>query len=440
MDPRIAAYAERTAPRYTSYPPATHFSDAVNGQRYAEWLRATPSEARLSLYIHVPYCRDLCWYCGCHTVGTKRDEPVADYVAALLREIDLVGHALSARSAAAIHWGGGTPNILSPADFAHIVRQLAFWFDLDRLQEHAIEIDPRRLTAEQAAQYASSGVTRASLGVQDLNGHVQRAMGRIQPLEQVADCVSLLRTAGVSQISMDLMYGLPGQSVDDVVRSSRLALAMSPDRVALFGYAHVPWFKPRQQLIDAARLPDARRRLEQAEAAREVWMSAGYDAVGFDHFAKSDDALAVAAREGRATRSFQGYSLSEGDALIGFGASAISTLPQGYAQNAASVRTWRSAITASRFATARGHAFTDDDRRRGALIDALLCAFAVDLDAYGGVEAFGSELAALAPLIADGLAQLDGALLTVPVQARPVARLVAAAFDAYPQARHSLAI
>jgi oxygen-independent coproporphyrinogen-3 oxidase len=442
MNPRLASYAERAVPRYTSYPPATHFAAAVDARTYGSWLGELPQESRLSLYLHVPYCRELCWYCGCHTVGTRRNEPVADYVAMLMREVDLVAHAAGSRKVTAIHWGGGTPNILTPADFAHVTKQLAFWFDLDELEEHAIEIDPRHLGADQAEQFAASGVTRASLGVQDLNPHVQRAMGRVQPLEQVAQAVALLRAAGIARISMDIMYGLPGQTLDDVVRTARLARELEPDRVAMFGYAHVPWFKPRQRLIDAALLPDARARLEQADAARREWVAAGYEAVGFDHFAKPGDALALAARAGAATRTFQGYSVSEGDAIIGLGASAISTLPQGYAQNTPDIRSWRSAIAGERFATARGHAFTPEDRKRAALINDLLCAFAADLSTYGGAAAFAEELEALAPLIGDGLAVLQGDILSIPEEARPLARIVAAAFDTYArnQSRHSPAI
>lgn len=443
MNPRLSPYAERTAPRYTSYPPATHFAPTVDDAVYGSWLGELPEDARLSLYLHVPYCRELCWYCGCHTVGTKRDEPIAEYAAFLLREIDLAAHALSAHKVAAIHWGGGTPNALPATAFARIVAQLGFWFDLDEMEEHAIEIDPRCLTAEQATQFAASGVTRASLGVQDLNPHVQRAMGRVQPLEQVASAVSMLRSAGVRQISMDLMYGLPGQTTEDVIRSAQLAAELGPDRVAMFGYAHVPWFKPRQRLIDAAQLPDARMRLGQAEAARRAWIAAGYEPVGFDHFARPNDALAEAARSGTARRSFQGYSLAEGDAIIGLGASAISTLPQGYAQNNPDIRSWRSAISRERFATVRGHALSEDDRRRAAIIDALLCSFTVDLGKYGGASAFAEELVALAPLAQDGLAMVDGDVLTIPEEARPLARLVAAAFDAYSRGgagRHSPAV
>jgi oxygen-independent coproporphyrinogen-3 oxidase len=375
-------------------------------------------------------------------VGTRRNEPVADYVATLSREIDLVAHATSSRKVTAIHWGGGTPNILTPGDFAHVTKQVAFWFDVDELEEHAIEIDPRHLSADQAEQFAASGVTRASLGVQDLNPHVQRAMGRVQPLDQVAQAVSLLRAAGINQISMDLMYGLPGQTLEDVVRTARLAREFDPDRVAMFGYAHVPWFKPRQRLIDATLLPDARARLEQAEAARREWLAAGYEPVGFDHFAKPGDALALAARTGGATRTFQGYSVAEGDAIIGLGASAISTLPRGYAQNTPDIRSWRSAIAGGRFATARGHAFTAEDHRRAALINDLLCTFVADLSAHGGAPAFAPELEALAPLIGDGLAELEGDILSIPEEARPLARVVAATFDTYArsQSRHSPAI
>ena len=447
MDARLLAYADRTAPRYTSYPTAPHFSAAVNGVVYAAWLGALAPEARLSLYLHIPFCREICRYCGCHTFATRKDEPIAAYTDALEVEIARVAATTPARRIASIAWGGGTPNILEPALFERIVRVLHDRFDLTTVTEHAIEIDPRLLTDAHAAAFARAGVTRASLGVQDLNAHVQDAIGRVQPAAQVSGAIGMLRGAGIGAINVDLMYGLPLQSVADARRSAVLAAEMGPERLAVFGYAHVPWFKSRQRLIEEELLPDTATRFAQAEAIQETLMACGYHAIGFDHYARPDDPLARAAQTGALTRSFQGYSLDDGDALIGIGASAISTLPQGYAQNAAEPGAWARALEGGGFATARGVALSDEDRVRRTIINRLLCDFAVDLAPFGSFGAFPAARAALAPLIQDGLVSIAGERLTIPPDARPFARLVAEAFDAYRAvhgaqgaARHSRAV
>ncbi len=440
MNPRLLVYAGRQAPRYTSYPSAPHFTSAVNASTFGRWLGDLASNTKLSLYLHVPYCRQICWYCGCNTYAARRDEPLADFVETLLHEIDLVASATPARNIAAIHWGGGTPNMLSPERFERILKYLGCNFDLDALEEHAVEIDPRHLTHELARTYAGAGVTRASLGVQDLNEHVQRAIGRVQPLEIVRDAVDLLRSLGIAQISMDLMYGLPHQSVRDICTTAQQAASLSPQRIALFGYAHVPWFKARQRLINADALGGAALRFDQAESAREVLVAAGYVPVGLDHFARPDDSLTIAAQHGALKRNFQGYVADASDAIIGFGPSAISTLPQGYAQNISEIRGWRKAIAANRFACARGHALSDEDRRRGELIERIMCGFTVDLDRHGGWNAFTRERETLDVLADDGLVTIDGTRLAIPDHARPFCRIVAQAFDAYAGARHSTAV
>lgn len=443
MNPRLLPYAERQAPRYTSYPSAPHFSTSVNSQTLTGWLGELSPDARLSLYIHVPYCRQLCWYCGCNTYAARRDEPIRDFVDTLLEELDLIGAASSARNLVEIHWGGGTPNILSPLEFERIVDRIATHFRISSDSHHAIELDPRYVDAEKAAAYARAGVNRVSLGVQDLNERVQQAIGRIQPLEVVRAAVDHLRQAGIEQINMDLMYGLPHQDVELLNRSIDLATAMRPDRVALFGYAHVPWFKKRQRLIPEAALPGPQERFEQAEAARERLQARGYAAIGLDHFALPSDSLALAQGAGQLRRSFQGYVLETADALIGVGPSAISTLPQGYAQNAPEPGVWGGAIAEGRLATVRGHSLSEDDRTRGRLIEQIMCDFEADLSPLGGAGECADELAQLAPMLADGMLDLQDDRLILSVEARPFCRLVAMAFDAYALrsvARHSLAV
>jgi oxygen-independent coproporphyrinogen-3 oxidase len=437
------ALAEQSVPRYTSYPTAPHFSAVVGAPDYALWLAELPADCTLSLYLHVPFCAELCRYCGCHTKAVRRREPVDAYAERLGAEIALVGAFAGARRAVHVHWGGGTPSLLGEDGLAALVDRLAASFDLAGC-EHAIELDPRYVTRSLARALAAIGVTRASLGAQDFAGHVQQAIGRIQPFAMVERAMSELREAGIDDINLDLMYGLPGQSLADVRASATLAASLEPRRLAYFGYAHVPWMKPHQRLIDAGTLPGAAERLAQAAAARAVLLDRGYDAVGLDHFALPQDALAVAARAGRLRRNFQGYTADPADALLGFGASAIGSLPQGFVQNAPDAGGYARAIDASRLATVRGLALTADDRRRGRIIERLMCDFAADLDTLAGPDRdFAAELAALAPLAADGLLRIEGRRIAVTEQGRPFVRLVAATFDAYlaqARARHSVAV
>jgi oxygen-independent coproporphyrinogen-3 oxidase len=442
MDPHLLALAERQAPRFTSYPSAPHFGPEVDARLYHTWLGELPADAELSIYLHVPYCRQLCWYCGCNTWAWRRDD-ATDFVTTLLAEIGLVAHAAGGHKVGEIHWGGGTPNILSPDEFKRIVHELDFWFDLDQGLSHGIEIDPRYLTTELAETYASVGVTRASLGVQDLNLHVQQGIGRVQPFAVVRQAVADLRHAGIDQLSFDLMYGLPEQSADDLLRSLRQAASLAPNRIALFGYAHVPWFKRRQRLINEHALPDTQARFDQAKAAHTELTQLGYVAVGLDHFAKPDDILARAARAGSLRRNFQGYVAKMPDAILGLGPSAISTLPQGYAQNINGVGAWRGAVESGHLPIARGHEQSADDRRRAALIEAIMCDFQADLADFGGRAAFAKEIAALTPLVSDGVVVIDGGRLFLPEPMHPFCRLVAQAFDAYGGdggAKHSRAI
>lgn len=443
MHPRLLKYAEQNAPRYTSYPTAPHFEAAVDGAVFGRWLGELAPDASLSLYLHAPYCREMCWYCGCHAFAAKRDEPVASYVEAILAEIDLVAEATPARRVSEIHWGGGTPNLLSAERWTAISARLRERFDLSGCERHAVEIDPRLLTAEQAAAFAEAGVNRVSLGVQDLDARVQAGIGRIQPFEVVEAATRRLREVGIDALSFDLIYGLPYQTSDSVRRTAERAASLRPARLSVFGYAHVPWFKARQKLMDEAALPDTAARFALAETIRETLGGLGYVAIGYDHYARTDDPIAVAAAEGRLERNFQGFVESRCDALIGVGPSAISTLPQGYAQNEPEVGAWRSAVITGQFATKRGWALNEEDRRRGALIMRLLCEFTVDLDDFGGSEGLDAALRDLAPLARDGLVRIEGARLSIPEDARPFARLVAQAFDAYRDegaARHSRAV
>ncbi len=440
--------AERAVPRYTSYPTAPHFSASVGAVEAARWLAELPEATSLSLYLHVPYCAAICTYCGCNTKAVRREAPLDDYVATLEREIDLLAEATRARRVTHIHWGGGTPSLLGPARLVRLGARVAERFDVSAIIEHAIELDPRTVDEALVQGLAAMGVTRASLGVQDFNEHVQREIGRMQPFEVVERTVNLLRGVGISGINLDLMYGLPRQSEDDVRRTANLAASLKPSRLAIFGYAHVPWFKAHQRLINAAALPGASERMAQADAARRALEARGYQSIGLDHFALPGDNLAIAARAGTLRRNFQGYTTDAADALLPLGASSIGNLPQGMMQNAPDVAGWRRAIEAGRLATVKGFVLSDDDRLRAAAIERLMCDFELDYgalarDMAGDVAALDDVEEELDSLRQGGVIAREGRRIVVTEAGKPFVRLAAAAFDVYlraGKARHSVAV
>ena len=435
-------------PRYTSYPTAPHFSAAVGASTYASWLDDLQKSDTLSLYVHVPFCRNICLYCGCHTKAVRRSGPIEAYAERLAGEIALIASHTGCRRVVHLHWGGGTPSILGPEGLRNLVAQLDVHFDLAALREHAFELDPRYVTKELAAALADIGVTRASLGVQDLSAHVQKAMGRIQPVSGVQQAVDTLREVHISEINIDLMYGLPNQSIDDIRRTALLAHELKPQRLAVFGYAHVPWLKPHQRLLDESSLPMPAARFDQATATHEILISLGYEPIGLDHYAVPADSLAVAARAKTLRRNFQGYTTDDASALIGIGTSAIGHFPQGYVQNASDTATYSRAIMANHLGTGRGLALSTADRVRGRIIEELMCHLVCDIDGllneYNcAQESFEQEIEALLPFGAEGLVQINGNRISVAESGRPYLRLVAAAFDAYlpnSHARHSVAV
>ena len=436
-------------PRYTSYPTAPHFGAAVDAGVYRSWLAGIAVETPLSLYLHVPFCSHLCWFCGCQTSVVNRYEPVASYLKLLQTEIDLVSRALgSGRPVSHVHWGGGSPDILQGEDFAAIMVRLKAHFDFIDKAEVAVEIDPRIFAPEQAEAMAAAGVNRASLGVQDFDAAVQLAINRIQPFEMTAATVAALRQAGIDDLSFDLLYGLPGQTATGLIATVDQALELEPDRISLFGYAHVPWMRKHQALMDETALPDAAARLELYQAASARLLERGFIAIGIDHFARPSDDLGRAGESGQLHRNFQGYTTDQADVLIGLGASAIGALPQGYVQNATLVPDYRQAIEAGQLATVRGLELSDDDRLRRDVIERLMCDLSVDLGAvsasHGSDPAvFAEALAALEPMQQDGLVSISGDRVTVVPAGRTVVRLACAAFDRYlaeGKARHSSAI
>lgn len=427
--------ASLRVPRYTSYPTAPHFGPAVGPAEHARWLAALPQTAAVSLYLHVPFCRLLCWYCGCHT-RLGRDQARLDrYRAALVAELELVTRALGGpRPLRHLHWGGGTPSVLGPEGLAAVMAAVRERFAVAPDAELAIELDPRTVDAPLLDGLAAMGVNRASLGVQSFDPAVQRAVNRVQDFASTAATVEGLRARGIARVNLDLIYGLPRQTVGNCAETAGQVASLRPDRVAVFGYAHVPGFKPQQRRLERFGLPEAAERVAQAEAIAGVLVREGYVAVGLDHFALPDDPLARAAEAGTLRRNFQGYTTDTADALIGLGASAISCLPQGYAQNLVDLKAWHGAVAAGRLPTARGVALTPDDRLARDLIEAILCRGEVDLEEVAAAHA--APLAACEPdpaRFADlerfGVARRDGTRVRVEPGCRPLLRVAAAAFD-----------
>jgi oxygen-independent coproporphyrinogen-3 oxidase len=434
-------------PRYTSYPTAPNFSSAVNADIHCGWLKALPGTAGISVYLHVPYCVELCHYCGCHTHATRRMEPVDRYVGDLITEIALVAKLSSAKKVRRIHWGGGTPTIVGPEGLRRIYRALTQHFDLSDLREHAIELDPRRINPEIAATLAEIGINRANFGVQEFSAEVQRCVGRVQPFEVVESAVNAMRVVGIDNLGIDLMYGLPKQTVADIQFSATLASRLRPQRVAIFGYAHVPWFKKQQRLIDLRTLPDSDERYCQALAAQSAWLDLGYTQVGIDHYVLPQDKLAVASRNGTLHRNFQGYTDDDCPALIALGASAISRFPGGYVQNHSATASYSAEVRHGKLATNRGATFSAEDALRAEIIERLMCDFWVDIDRLAAMHReptiFSRELAKLDLFAARGLVRRRGRRIHVTDNGKPFTRLIASIFDSYLEAnktRHSAAI
>ena len=428
-------YGEERLPRYTSYPASPHFTAAVGAATYAEWLRGLPSEATTSLYLHVPFCRSMCWYCGCHTTITRHDAPIADYLATLQAEVGLVArHVERPLRIRHVHFGGGTPTIVAPSAFRDLVALLRDSFLVDPDAEIAVEIDPRTLTSGMTLALGDAGVTRASLGVQSFDPLVQEAIRRHQGFDVTAAAVLGLRAAGVRGINLDLIYGLPHQTVDSCIETVRQCLELRPDRLAVFGYAHVPTFKKHQRHIDEVTLPDGAARQAQAEAIAEALAGAGYQRIGLDHYALPEDPMARAG--GALRRNFQGYTTDPSDVLIGLGASAIGRLPQGYVQNEPALRSYAERVARGGLATLKGYVLTPDDRLRAALIERVMCDFAVDVGEVCRAhnrdpDMFLASLPRLSTLAIDGLVHREGTILSIPEGARTFVRNVAAAFDAH---------
>lgn len=401
---QIRALAQ-PVPRYTSYPTAPHFHPGVEAKTYAGWLSALPARASLSLYFHVPFCDTLCWFCGCHTKITRQYEPVREYLGALMAETATIGMLTPGRAEVThIHWGGGSPTMLRPDDIRRLADATAESFNLAETCDFAVEIDPRGLDAAHMDALAAAGLTRVSIGVQDFDPQVQRAINRIQSFEETRAAVDGFRTRGVTSLNIDAIYGLPHQTRRRLEATLHDVVRLRPDRIALFGYAHVPWMKKHQSMIPEEALADVVERYHQAELAADFLVAEGYERIGIDHFALPGDALAVAAKVSLARgpggkplhtfpgpalrRNFQGYTVDPADALIGLGASSIGSLPQGYAQNAVATPEYMRRALAGQVTAERGVSLSDEDRLRRGVIERLMCGMEFSREALLADSAF----------------------------------------------------
>ena len=412
-------------PRYTSYPTAVEFGDDVGADEYAAALDRIESATPVSLYVHIPFCDQICWYCGCNTGAANRTQRLSDYLTALRSEIAMVAKRVGGRARVQrIAFGGGSPNAIAPVDFVRLLDRILTVFDVSD-PDISIEIDPRGFSADWARVLAASSVKRVSLGVQTFAPQIQQAIGRVQPLADIENAMACLRLRGIDAINFDLMYGLPGQSLGDLDATLEETIRLAPSRIALFGYAHLPTMIPRQRRIDASNLPDHKLRFEQAELGFNRLTAAGYLPIGFDHFALPTDPLAIAASEGRVNRNFQGFTDDDTSILLGFGASAISKFPELIVQNEKRAGHYRDLIAEGRLTATRGVSVDADERDRGTIIRDLLCS------GRARIHAPLSEAThiAMAAFEDRGLIGWEADILIIRDCGRPYSRHVAAQFD-----------
>ncbi|WP_422370915.1 oxygen-independent coproporphyrinogen III oxidase [Hoeflea sp.] len=437
------------APRYTSYPTAPHFHAGVDGDVYARWLGQLKPGQSLSLYVHIPWCDRLCWFCGCNTKQTRKYDPLRTYLTALENEMETISGLVDPGCrVTALHLGGGSPTMLKPEDMIWLDTALRSRFQFADEAEISVEMDPNDLDEDRYDALAEIGLTRASIGVQDFDERVQQAINREQTFAQTREVVEQVRKRGVRSVNCDVLYGLPYQTRASVEETIGKVISLDPDRIALFGYAHVPWMKTHQKMIDETALPDVTERFAQMNRASSLLTAAGYTAIGFDHFALPADSLAIAAASGKMRRNFQGYTSDNADALIGLGASSIGQLPQGYIQNQPSTGEYQRQVNLGRLPVIRGFELSEEDRLRARVIELLMCDFAFSFAAirqeFGpAAEDVLDEAEYLASCDTDGMIELAGGLFQVTAKGRPFVRSIASAFDSYFEngtARHSLAV
>jgi len=443
----IARY-DKPGPRYTSYPPATVFDERITEFDYREWARISNEELiprPLSLYVHIPFCSSICFYCGCNKVVTKRPEKAGPYLLDLYREIEIQGRLFDRdRAVRQLHWGGGTPGFLDRGQTEQLMRELDRHFRLDHTDagEHSIEIDPRVMQKGDVRHLRGLGFNRISIGVQDFDARVQQAVNRIQSEAQTAAVIDEARGCGIRSINIDLIYGLPHQTVASFGATLETVIKLSPDRIAIYNYAHLPQRFPPQRRIQAADLPTAAQKLDILRTSIDTLCGAGYEYIGLDHFARPKDDLAVAQRKGTLIRNFQGYSALAGCDSIGFGVSEISQVADHYSQNATDLAHYHDCLARQRLPVVRGYRSNHEDLLRRAIIQDLVCRFRVDRKRVAndwGIDFarhFNAELGRLEALRQDGLVEINDAEIRVLAPGRLLVRNICMVFDSYQQSPH----
>ncbi len=432
---------DKPGPRYTSYPTAPLFSSSFGRKEYEEEIVRTNAAERgsnLSLYFHFPFCDTLCYFCGCTTIVTNNQSRIADYLLRLKAEIDLLSSRIApGRQVVQMHWGGGTPTYLTPEQISDIAEYIQKRFTFSDSPEISVEIDPRGLTFEHLQALRNSGFNRVSLGLQDFNGDVQRAINRNQSEEMTRQAIAFSRQLGFSSLNLDLIYGLPYQTPESFSATLDKVIDIHPNRIAAYNFAYVPWIKPHQKLIHEDDLPTPEMKLRILTLIIERLVEAGYVYIGMDHFATADDELTIAQRQHTLYRNFQGYSTNAGCDLFGLGMSAISHIGSVYAQNAKHIEDYESAVDAGMLPTEVGYHMSADDQLRKYVIMRLMCdlvlnteeverRFQIDFNQY-----FETSLTQLKPLLDDGLLLHQGASYTVTMNGRLFLRNIAMCFDAH---------
>jgi len=425
-------------PRYTSYPPATKFTDAISWEQLSAKIGENNRAPRdLSVYFHIPFCETLCWFCGCTTVITLNHDKGMAYVEALGREVAKMAPRLNPqRKAVQLHFGGGSPTFLRPDEIRRLGEIIHQYFTFSPDIEASVEVDPRRLTRDHMVALREIGFNRASMGVQDFNPRVQEAIHRIQPREMTQQAMDWMRELGFGSINLDLIYGLPFQTPESFNETLDTVLTMKPDRLAVFSYAHVPWIKPSQKILEREILPTPETKLQVLKLVIEkLTVDGQYVYIGMDHFAKPTDELAIAQRGKKLQRNFQGYSTRAGSDIYAFGMSSISQIPDAYWQNEKELPKWQEAVDAGKVPWQRAYLVTDEDKIRRETIMRVMCDLSLDFTAMSqklGInfaQHFEKELAALAPFEADGLVKRSAVGLEVTDAGRLFIRNIAMCFD-----------
>ena len=424
------------APRYTSYPSALYFKP-LSGDTYQEWLQRFDLDQSVALYIHIPFCHQLCWFCGCHTKIANAYAPIHAYVQSLIKEMALVGQSVSSKMKLhSIHFGGGSPGILNTDDLDLVFESIRSVFDVQTDAEVAIELDPRQISKEKIQAYKRLGFNRVSLGIQDTDETVQTAIHRVQPFDQVRQCVDMLRAAGIHAINIDLIYGLPFQTIQSIEKTIHQVCSLAPSRVAYYSFAHVPWIKKHQRLILEKDLPSIQDKGRMFLHASKVFEEHGYKPLGIDHFSKTNDDCLTGLNQKNLRRNFMGYTTQPNDFVLGIGASAISDLGEGLSQNSVNDAEYKQKIAQGLWSTTRGWAYTRGDYLRKAVISELMCYFSVDLEKTLAqfnfpADFFDEQLALLNQLCETKVITITNRRIDFHSSLRMIVRSVCAVFDQY---------